>query len=94
MNLKQYKKNRYTWPGGYQVNAITGDGAMMCHKCATTEKEVYEGKNPPQDGNDLCWQVIGFEVHWEGPPEQCAHCYCELPSEYGDPIGGAILEGL
>lgn len=82
---KEYKGNPCAWPGGYQVNALMGDGETLCHKCATTEPEVYEGKNPPYDGEDPCWKFVDTFIHWEGPSDYCAHCNKELPSEYGDP---------
>lgn len=84
-NLKWYKENPFAWPGGYQLNALMGDGETLCFDCVTTEEEVYEGENPPQDGNDPAWQFVTAEVYWEGPPIQCAHCNKELRSEYGDP---------
>ena len=85
MKLKEYKENPFAFPGGYQLNAIMGDGERMCHTCVTTEDQVFEGENEPFYNEDKDWQFLGVEIYWEGPPIQCANCNKELRSEYGDP---------
>jgi hypothetical protein len=88
--LEQYKAHPYAWPGGYQVNAIMADGEWMCHGCICNEVEVFQDDNAmPNDGHDPAWRFIGAEVYWEGPMVQCAHCGCDITSEYGDPDADA-----
>ena len=82
MTLADYTKNPYAWPGGYQINAIMGDGEMMCHHCATTDSCVHEDAT---DDQDTQWCVIAFEIYWEGPPSYCCNCNKDILSEYGDP---------
>ncbi len=79
------KANPFAWPGGYTLLALMGDGETLCHKCIVGESEIYEGENPPTDGNDPAWQFVDFYVHWEGGVITCANCNAELKSEYGDP---------
>jgi hypothetical protein len=31
------------------------------------------------------WRCEGVQIHWEGPPESCAHCNAQIESAYGDP---------
>ena len=34
---------------------------------------------------DEQWLIIGSDIHYEGAPIQCAHCYAAIESAYGDP---------
>lgn len=78
MNLQEARDNPYAWPGGYALLAVMDDGEVLCHDCLVREEEVHEGGE--RDG----WRFEDVTVHWEGPPEQCAHCNKDLPSEYGE----------
>lgn len=70
----------YVWPGGYALQARMEDGEILCHSCV--QSELREVTDPiPGSG----WTIIALEVLWEGPPELCAHCGREIPTEYGDP---------
>ncbi len=75
------------FPGGYSILYLCSDGETLCSRCVQESlAEATEGELPqvcdPHSGG---WHVTAHFVHWEGPPEQCAHCGQELPSEYGDP---------
>lgn len=71
----------FAWPGGYSILYILADGALLCADCANGENDSCA--SPESD--DPQWRIVGSLVHWEEPPEQCAHCNAELESEYGDP---------
>ena len=77
-------RNKYAFPGGYQVNLVMEDGELLCIDCAKDNFKLiaYATKNP---GYPDSWRAIGGDVHWEGESEYCAHCNKELPSEYGNP---------
>ena len=32
-------RNPFAFPGGYPMFAVTSDGACLCHKCCSTERE-------------------------------------------------------
>lgn len=72
----------YAWPGGYPIVYVMDDGEVLCPDCAN-------GKN----GSDASvgadagsgWRIKGYQIHWEGEPEHCAHCNAEIPSAYGIP---------
>ena len=85
MNLEEYKKNPYAWPGGYQINGVTTDGEFVCHKCATEDDSQFhfdpDSSNYPLDG----YGIVAFDVYWEGPVLYCCGCNKGIESEYGDP---------
>ena len=70
----------YAWPGGYPIVYVFADGESCCPKCANTESNITE------DWTDTSgWALIGWYVHYEGPPAVCAHCGTAIESAYGDP---------
>ena len=72
----------YAWPGGYQIVYYFADGEACCADCANGENDSDATLDPNETGG---WRLDFYGVHWEGPPEFCAQCNKELPSEYGDP---------
>lgn len=74
--IRDLRSGPYAWPGGYPTFFVTSDSEVLCHKCV---------KEATCDDSDKQWAIIGCDVHWEGPPEYCAHCNCEIESAYGDP---------
>lgn len=49
----------YAWPGGYPLAYVTGDGATLCHACATSERRSIADSISTRcdDG----WLVIAVE---------------------------------
>lgn len=76
---------RYTFPGGYSVRYLMADGESICADCANGENGSETMNPDPDYQGDPQWQILESYIHWEGPPEQCAHCNREMESEYGDP---------
>lgn len=70
----------YAWPGGYPVLYLAADGESFCPGCANNEPEVHFGQEI-----DDAWSVIGWFIHYEGPPELCCNCGESTSSAYGDP---------
>jgi hypothetical protein len=60
-------------PGGYPLLYVRKDGSVVCPACA----------NLDVDGESQA--VVAYDVHWEGPPEECADCGAAVESAYGDP---------
>lgn len=73
----------YAWPGGYPLILVCDDGAALCFDCGRSEGPQILRAIRQNERNG--WQVIGCQVHWEGPDEECAHCSRAIPSAYGDP---------
>ncbi len=60
------------WPGGYPIIYLDGDNLTLCAICAN-EDALYGSP------------VVGWFVHYEGPPVICEGCYVEIESAYGEP---------
>lgn len=71
----------YAWPGGYPIVYVLGDGASLCPSCANGE----HGSDASETADDPAWRLVDVMIHYEGPPEVCAHCGAEIESAYGDP---------
>ena len=72
--------SNYGW-----VPLVMADGELMCPKCVIEEHARIRcaamNHNRYRDG----WAPLGFEIHWEGPPDYCCNCNCEIPTACGDP---------
>lgn len=66
----------YAWPGGYEIHYLTKDCGTLCHQCANANLEQTIGDDPQ-------WEIISSDIHWEGSPLQCDHCYRDIVSAYG-----------
>src|SRR5882724_8380738 len=67
----------YAWPGGYPVLYLAKDNGVLCPKCAN----AFD----PERDNDEQLEPMTFDIHYEGAPAVCEHCYTEIESAYGDP---------
>ena len=73
----QLSAQPYAWPGGYPMFAITSDGAALCHKCCSTERESI-GTTTGSDG----WCVIALDINYEDTSLYCDHCSNQIESAY------------
>jgi len=73
----QLSAEPYAWPGGYPLFAITSDGAALCNKCCSTERELI-GTTTGSDG----WCVIALEINYEDTNLYCDHCSNQIESAY------------
>lgn len=63
-------REKYAWPGGYELFAMTDDGGILCHTCCKVEAEriaeAFEG-----DG----FYVTAFDhMGNSDESERCDHC--------------------
>ena len=63
----------YAWPGGYPILYYTVSGDVLCAACALC---ALASDDDP---------VKAAEIHYEGPPLECADCGEWTESAYGDP---------
>jgi len=75
----------YAWPGGYPLLYVCGDNEVVCPECANGENDAEEFNTSQPIGDDPQWDIWTYYIHYEGPPEFCAHCNKEIESAYGDP---------
>lgn len=61
---------RYTWPGGYEMLAITDDGGALCNDCCRTEyRRILQAT--PGDG----FYVDGYSIDEDHEGAiYCDHC--------------------
>lgn len=80
-------REKYAWPGGYELFAVTDDGGVLCHGCC--KKEYWQiVQSISSDG----WYVTGIGcAASEDGPVFCDHCQrnivecwqCENPDCHG-----------
>lgn len=70
----------YAWPGGYPIFYLVADNGVLCPNCANTEAPKGLDADCPDDDQ---WRVVAHDIHWEGEPITCDHCYGEIESAYG-----------
>jgi hypothetical protein len=81
--LKATMRQKYAWPGGYEIAYFTSDGALLCHDCVRRHLRsvLWSIHNQCSDG----WRVIGAGYEATPAPERhieqeddttsyCAHC--------------------
>lgn len=57
------------------------DGSTLCATCLNT---LLPEVDPATTDDALC-RVVGYSLHYEGPPEHCDECCQEVAALYGDP---------
>jgi len=78
--LKQVKdaiRQKYAWPGGYEIFLITSDGGVLCCPCARKEYRqiVWDRINKQSTG----WNVAGIDATCNvDEPGTCSHCSASI----------------
>jgi hypothetical protein len=76
----------YAWPGGYPLVYTTRDNATICPACANRPDYSLEAESPDAFTNNQVddWHtLVSVDIHWEGEPETCEECNCQIASAYG-----------
>lgn len=63
------KLSSWAWPGGYPIFYVTGDGMVVCPKCANTETSD---------------DPIAADVNWEDASLFCDDCSQRIESAYAE----------
>ena len=94
MDIKRLKialREKYAWPGSYELAYITSDGAILCNDC--TRKEWYQIVRSTTHKYTDGWQILAI-THEAVSPEDtrelageeyisyCDHCNKEF-GEFG-----------
>jgi hypothetical protein len=80
---KAFARNKFAWPGGYPMCAITQDGGCLCHTCLKDNYRIIrEAQRGCFDAPD--WNVVCVDVNWESTTLQCDHCNEVIESAYGE----------
>lgn len=86
--LKNAVRQKYAWPGGYPLSAITFDGAALCMGCVKANWKTVCHETVIK-GWEMCgWGVRAVEVLWEGGNhcDNCNACLDAYPAEGGDNV--------
>ena len=77
--LDALESGPYTWPGGYPVYFLMGDGEPMCFTCANDNRKriILADRYCERD-----WAVLAHDVNWEDSSLICAHCGQEIEVAY------------
>lgn len=82
-HLKEFIREPYAWPGGYQKLLTLADGAVLCNACAKDNfRLIAEATREPVPGDQ--WAAAGVDLFLEGEPVDCAHCYAAIHAAYCD----------
>jgi len=81
-NPAQYiARERYAFPGGYELAGITSDGALLCNNCCKSEYRQIRESNRDYCGLDSSdgWNVVTVDVscNWD-ESQHCDHCNREI----------------
>lgn len=57
-DVKEFIRHPYAWPGGYEIVAVTEDGAILCHDCA--RENFASIVDDMKSGFNTGWKVAGF----------------------------------
>lgn len=62
-------RDKFAWPGGYEMAAVTDDGGLLCHDCCRREYYMIRTASSG-DG----WNVSGLWVEDGDSEAYCDHC--------------------
>lgn len=76
-DLKATLRQKYTWPGGYEIVFICDDGEILCHKCVVKNLRwvIYSMRHGIKDG----WGIIGSDYLGNFEDKDTFCCYCNKP---------------
>ena len=90
MNIKEIRLENngelpaFAWPGGYPLYYVTQDCGILCasKECVNGPEARDIDQECPDDDQ---WNVVAYDIHYEGEPLICDHCGAEIESAYGVP---------
>ena len=76
-------RERYAWPGGYVMGAVTSDGGLLCPSCTWTEyRLIRESQRDAETygSSDDGWNVVGWTHAGQADDHHqlCDHCGAEM----------------
>ena len=71
------RRERYAWPGGYELALVMGDGELLCADCV--RDNFHEISTAHRDHGHTGWEPAGIaSADGAEQNEWCAHCNREI----------------
>lgn len=80
--LKQFARDKYAWPGGYPMFAITSDGGALSHSAVIENYRLI--RESMRDGSGSGWNVVAVAINWEDSDLYCDHTGERIESACSD----------
>lgn len=71
LELRNYIRTKYAWPGGYELFGICNDGAVLC--CDCMRKNYYQIAYSRRYKINDCWRVVAIDCD----ANYDSYIYCE-----------------
>lgn len=83
LRLRAAIRQKFAWPGGYEIYGITSDGGVLCCDCMRREYRLI-AQSRRHNYNDG-WQVQAIALDCETDSfTACDHCYRVIVEGYED----------
>ena len=69
-------RERYAWPGGYEICLIMKDGTLLCSKCVRDNYRIILDSTKKYISDE--WQCIGITNESDIEDCLCSHCSVSL----------------
>ena len=73
LELRKAIRDKFAWPGGYEMYGVTSDGGVLCYTCMWNEYRqiAYARRHNLSDG----WYVDGIGITCnDSDLVECDHC--------------------
>lgn len=89
-DLRGCNGHNFSGVGSYTLHFVANDGETFHPVCvkAHVGREARKIRDGERDA------ILGLDVYWEGPAEQCGECGEDIESSYGDPDKTGIEVGI
>lgn len=68
------RKEKYAFPGGYELLLILDDGACLCSDCVTENYSLISSSHRSKCNDG--WRPVGYDSMGNyDEPEQCQNCW-------------------
>lgn len=84
VQVREFIRQPYAWPGGYPKFLLMADGEALCKKCAKSEYRLISNATRDNDKTGG-WMAYGIDINYEDDSLYCAHCSGKIESANGEP---------
>jgi hypothetical protein len=77
------RADKHSWPGGYPLYYVCGDGESLCATCVRKEYRLISAAIRDKAARSS-WFVVGVQINYEDLDLFCAHCNQRIESAYAE----------